>query len=56
MELGAFSVSLAVKDIEASKLFYEKLGFYNFRRRSIAELANYEEWRPRYWVVSRHVR
>jgi catechol 2,3-dioxygenase-like lactoylglutathione lyase family enzyme len=27
MELGAFSVSLAVKDIEASKKFYEKLGF-----------------------------
>ena len=27
MELGAFSVSLAVKDIEASKRFYEKLGF-----------------------------
>ena len=24
MELGNFSVSLAVKDIEASKLFYEK--------------------------------
>jgi lactoylglutathione lyase len=30
MELGAFSVSLAVKDIEASKLFYEKLGFEVF--------------------------
>ena len=30
MELGAFSVSLAVKDIEASKLFYEKLGFTIF--------------------------
>ena len=30
MELGAFSVSLAVKDIEASKLFYEKLGFTVF--------------------------
>ena len=30
MELGAFSVSLAVKDIEASKLFYEKLGFKAF--------------------------
>ena len=30
MELGAFSVSLAVKDIEASKLFYEKLGFRVF--------------------------
>jgi len=27
MELGAFSVSLAVKDIHASKAFYEKLGF-----------------------------
>ena len=30
MELGTFSVSLAVKDIEASKLFYEKLGFTLF--------------------------
>lgn len=27
MQLGAFSVSLAVKDIAASKTFYEKLGF-----------------------------
>jgi len=27
MELGAFSISLAVKDIEASRAFYEKLGF-----------------------------
>lgn len=30
MELGAFSISLAVKDIEASKTFYEKLGFTLF--------------------------
>ena len=30
MELGAFSVSLAVKDIEASKVFYERLGFTTF--------------------------
>ncbi len=30
MELGTFSVSLAVQDIEASKLFYEKLGFTVF--------------------------
>ena len=30
MELGAFSVSLAVKDIHASKAFYEKLGFTQF--------------------------
>jgi catechol 2,3-dioxygenase-like lactoylglutathione lyase family enzyme len=27
MELGAFSVSLSVADIEASRDFYEKLGF-----------------------------
>ena len=30
MELGAFSVSLSVKDLEASKSFYEKLGFHVF--------------------------
>lgn len=30
MELGAFSVSLTVKDINSSKLFYEKLGFSVF--------------------------
>jgi lactoylglutathione lyase len=30
MELGAFSVSLAVRDIEASRRFYEKLGFVQF--------------------------
>ena len=30
MELGAFSISLAVKDIEASKRFYEKFGFQVF--------------------------
>lgn len=27
MKLGAFSVSLTVKDINKSKEFYEKLGF-----------------------------
>jgi lactoylglutathione lyase len=30
MELGAFSISLAVKDINASKAFYHKLGFEVF--------------------------
>lgn len=30
MDLGAFSVSLAVKDIAASRSFYEKLGFEAF--------------------------
>lgn len=30
MELGAFSVSMAVKDLEASRAFYEKFGFKSF--------------------------
>ena len=30
MNLGAFSVSLAVKDLEASRAFYEKFGFKAF--------------------------
>jgi len=30
MQLGNFSVSLAVKDIQASKAFYQKLGFTVF--------------------------
>jgi lactoylglutathione lyase len=30
MQLGVFSVSLAVKDIAASRAFYEKLGFTVF--------------------------
>ena len=30
MKLGSFSVSLAVKDIKMSKLFYEQLGFTKF--------------------------
>jgi catechol 2,3-dioxygenase-like lactoylglutathione lyase family enzyme len=30
MELGNFSVSLAVKDLEASRTFYEALGFTAF--------------------------
>lgn len=30
MKLGAFSMSLSVKDLNVSKLFYEKLGFETF--------------------------
>jgi lactoylglutathione lyase len=30
MDLGAFSISLAVKDLEASRTFYEKFGFKVF--------------------------
>jgi lactoylglutathione lyase len=32
MELGTFSISLAVKDIEASRRFYEKFGFKAFEQ------------------------
>jgi len=30
MDLGAFSISLTVKDLEASRQFYEKFGFKTF--------------------------
>jgi len=30
MKLGAFSISLAVKDLAASKAFYERMGFAKF--------------------------
>lgn len=30
MKLGAFSISLSVKDLNASKTFYENLGFIVF--------------------------
>lgn len=30
MQLGAFSISLAVKDLDASRAFYEKFGFKAF--------------------------
>lgn len=30
MKLGAFSISLSVSDLEASKAFYENLGFTSF--------------------------
>ena len=30
MDLGNFSISLAVKDLQASKAFYEKFGFKAF--------------------------
>ena len=30
MQVGAFSISLTVKDLQASKAFYEKLGFTVF--------------------------
>ena len=43
MQLGAFSVSLAVKDIQASKTFYEHLGFTAF-------MGNAEQ----HWLILRN--
>ena len=34
MDLGNFSISLAVKDLQASRVFYEKLGFEVFHDQS----------------------
>ena len=39
MELGAFSLSLAVKDIAASKAFYETLGFAEFAGTGLASFT-----------------
>ena len=39
MELGAFSISLAVKDIHASIAFYEKLGFKKYGDREVENWA-----------------
>jgi catechol 2,3-dioxygenase-like lactoylglutathione lyase family enzyme len=43
MELGAFSVSLAVKDLKASRAFYEKLGFQAV-----------EEFGGKHWCIVRN--
>ena len=39
MQLGAFSVSLAVRDLAASCAFYEKLGFTSFARNAARALT-----------------
>ena len=44
MKLGAFSNSLAVKDIQKSKAFYEKLGFLVFAGELEKKLSHYEKW------------
>lgn len=49
MNLGQFSVSLAVKDLQASKSFYEKLGFTVFPPE--------KDWPQSYgkdWVILKH--
>ena len=54
MDLGAFSVSLAVKDIEASKEFYQKLGF-KCHGRSFPKLVDHEKWRSYHRAFQGHV-
>jgi hypothetical protein len=54
MNLGAFSMSLAVKNLEASRRFYEKLGFKIFAG-DASKLADPEERRPCPRPVSRDV-
>lgn len=54
MDLGAFSVSLAVKDLAASKAFYEKLGF-EMMGAAGRELVHSEKRRPCDRAVSGHV-
>ena len=56
MELGAFSVSLAVKDLEASQAVLREVRLQGLRRRCRAELADPEERRPRHRPVPGHVR
>ena len=55
MELGAFSVSLSVKDLAASREFYEKLGFQPVGGRPRPELADSEERKRHHRPLSRHV-
>ena len=43
MELGAFSLSLAVKDVEVSRAFYQKLGFNMTEIRRDYFTQNYPE-------------
>ena len=43
MKLGAFSVSLTVKDIHKSKAFYESLGFKDLGGDIYSGVANLEK-------------
>ena len=44
MQLGNFSVSLAVKDIHASKAFIRKAGLRGLPRRHRSKLVDHEEF------------
>ena len=56
MELGVASISLAVKDFEASTNLLREVRFQGLCRGCIAELADHEERRSRDRAVSGNVR
>ena len=53
LELGAFSASLSVRDLDASCAFYEKLGFEVTGRGG--GLPDYGEWYYDHRAFSRNV-
>jgi hypothetical protein len=53
MELGPFSISLAVKDIQASRAFYEKLGFKDFG--NVQQFMQRSSIAPTSWILKRWV-
>ena len=55
MELGAFSISLAVKDIKAFKDFYQKLGFKEVGGDIAQNWLILRNGDHTHWVVSRYV-
>ena len=52
MDLGAFSVSLAVKDLEASRQFYEKFGFKAFAGDASKNLSRWNPPETRFSSIS----
>ncbi len=56
MKLGAFSISLAVKDLAASRKFYEAFGFENFGGDAAEGWLILEERRSHHRAVPRDVR
>ena len=46
MDLGAFSISLTVKDLEASRSFYEKFGFEVIAEQEVLGVPNWFMLRP----------
>ena len=53
MNLGVFSMSLNVTDLEVSREFYKKLGFDDFGG-NIETVPHYEEWGLANWVIQRN--